>query len=111
MVPGVSILGGTTLQLSVSPSSLNETVPTSTGTTSGSVTVSAVGGSGSYNYSWTRLSGSSAISAANPSAATTDFDYNFGATGFFTTTFNCEVDDGTYTENIQVTVSIFYGGV
>jgi hypothetical protein len=63
MVPGSSILaGGQAFQVSVSPALLNEITTLASGTTSSSAVVSAVGGSGSYSYTWTYLSGSTDIS-------------------------------------------------
>lgn len=110
MVPATLVLAATSIQLSANPTFLFESAATSSGNTSAPIAISAVGGSGSYTYTWTRLSGSTYISANSPSASSTTFAYNFPFDGFFTTVFECEVDDGITSETITVTVSITYTG-
>ena len=110
MVPGVLVFSQSSLQVSASPVVISETVSSRTGTTSDTITVSAIGGSGSYTYTWTQTSGSTDIAVGSPSAATTDFDYNFSYPGLFSSTFQCEVDDGSgAVETVSVDVIISWG--
>lgn len=62
----------TSLSAIVSPASLSVVGATSSEST-GSATVSAVGGSGSYTYAWSWQSGGSGITIVSPSAAVTNF--------------------------------------
>lgn len=56
------------------------------------VVCGAVGGTGAYTYSWTRVSGSGLIFADSPSSAATTFSYN--APGNQIAVFKCTVSDG-----------------
>lgn len=112
MVPGVLVFSQSTLQVSAEPLLISETVSSSTGTTSDTTTVSAVGGSNLYTYTWTQTSGSTDIAVGSPSAATTDFDYNFSYPGLFSATFQCEVDDGDGAVGVvSVNVIIYWNNV
>jgi hypothetical protein len=109
MVPGTSLFAGAALQLSVDPVFISEQTFSAIGTTD-SVTVSTSGGAPTYTYAWTRVSGSSEITAGSASAATTDFDFSFTNQGFFSATFRCTVtDSASITETIDVSVNVFYG--
>lgn len=110
MIPAVLVLASNGIQVSVDTSLIFDTVLTASGTTSDSATVSAVGGSGSYTYTWSRVSGSAYISPTSTSAATTTFTWSFPFDGFFSTVFKCVVDDGSTTQSVFVTVSITYAG-
>ncbi|CAB4153242.1 Tip attachment protein J [uncultured Caudovirales phage] len=91
----------------VSPSSVSVSGTAATLVTS-SATVTATGGTSPYTYAWTRLSGSTLITATTPSAATTTFT---GATLTSGTTvtavFRCTITDNVAaTKTVDVNVSI-----
>lgn len=62
---------------SASPSSIQHDYSGSTSATSGSVTVTATGGTPGYTYAWTHVSGSTDVTVTSASAAAT----TFGVTG------------------------------
>jgi len=98
---GAAASGGT-LTASVSQSAIAHDTPTLPGTTP-SVTVSAMGGGGTFTYSWVRTAGDIFIDADSPSAATTTFT----ATDHGLAEFECTVSDGTSTYVVTVSVLIF----
>ena len=69
----------------------------------------ASGGSGSYTYSWARISGSSAITADSPSSSSTTFRGTVPA-GFTTAVFRVTVTDTVtgQTATADVTVTLSY---
>ena len=88
---------------------LPEPAPTTQTLTTDSVTATAAGGTGGpYTYAWTRLSGSSAISANSPSAATTTFtaicNKNIAREGVWRVT----ASDGVLSATADVNVSLLY---
>jgi hypothetical protein len=104
-----SAAGGSDLAVSLSSSTINTTIQYAAGGTSAAVTGTPSGGTPSYTYQWTRLSGSADISANSPTAATTTFT----ATGLSTSPssknayFELEVTDsnspeGTATAQVWV---------
>jgi hypothetical protein len=96
-----------TLAASVSPSSLTKTDTTATIVT-GSATVTATGGTAPYTYAWTRIAGSTSISATSSTAATTTFTGTSLASGTtYDATFRCTVtDSAAATKTVDVVVSI-----
>ena len=61
--------------------------------TTSSTTVTASGGSGSYTYAWTRVSGAF-VTVNSPTSATTTFTAtNIPVTGFLTAVYRCTVTD------------------
>lgn len=58
-----------------------------------SVTATATGGTGPYTYAWTRITGSSALAANSPTAATTTFGANVPRNTIYTATFRVTVTD------------------
>lgn len=54
---------------------------------------SAYGGSGSYTYAWTYLSGDASITPTNPASAFTAFDATLEANEAIDATFRCTVTD------------------
>ncbi len=110
MLPGMCLFPSATLNVSVSPLIIADAVSSASGTTSDTAVVSAAGGTPTYTYAWTRVGGSTYISAASPSASTTAFDWAFPASsGLYSTTLQCEVTDSAgFTDTVQVVVTIFY---
>ncbi len=94
-------------------------IGTGTSQTTASVTVTPIGGTGTYSsYTWSRLSGDASITATSPSAATTTFSRSGMSSGnTYTTIFQCVVVDSgghttttTCTVTIQCTAAIIYSG-
>lgn len=108
----------TALAATASPTTLSGTaidtgIPTTTVTTDSFTTATASGGTGSYTYSWVRVSGSAAISANSPTAASTTFSGDVtsapGAVTTISAVFKCVVDDGSTTaDSNEVTVELTY---
>lgn len=74
--------------------------------TTNSVTVTSTGGSGAGpTYAWTRISGSSAISANSPTSASTTFSGSVGRNQRIDATFRCTVTRGV--DSVTVTVPVF----
>lgn len=74
---------------------------------SGNVTVTAVGGSGAGpTYAWTRVSGSSSITATNPGLATTAFQARVGRGSSVNALFKCTVTRGVETVEVFVDVTL-----
>lgn len=67
-------------------------------------------GTGSYSFSWTRISGSTLISVNSPSSGTTVFT-SAGQTNntVIDATFRCTVSDGTTSDHVDVPVEITVG--
>lgn len=77
--------------------------------TAGPAAVTATGGTGSGpTYSWTRLSGSSGITATAPNSASTNFTALVTKNSSREATFRCTVVRGVETETVQVTVRFEY---
>lgn len=73
------------------------------------VVITATGGSGTGpTYSWTRVSGDSAISATASTSDTTQFTANVPRETEYTAVFRCTVTRGTDTVTVDVNVSISY---
>ena len=72
---------------------LAEPAPASTTVNGGSFTVNVSGGSGSYTRSWTRISGSTAMSISNSTAATVTFSGTVRKNDSITATWRCTVTD------------------
>lgn len=94
---------------SVNPSSIQHDYSGSSSATSESVTVTATGGTPGYTYAWTRVSGSSDISADSASAATTTFSVTSLADGGTKSALmRCTITDSaaaTYTLDVAVQFS------
>ncbi len=106
-VAGSSNTVSGTLAASAAPSAISKTDSGSSITTA-STTVTATGGTSPYTYAWTRISGSTLITADSASAATTTFT---GTPLVNNTTydavFRCTVtDSAAATKTVDVTVSI-----
>lgn len=95
------------LSASVSASSVSKT-GTAASLTTASVTVTPIGGSTPYTYSWARTSGSSSIAADSASAATTTFTGTSLASGTtYNAVFTCTVtDNAAATKTVTVNVEI-----
>lgn len=77
--------------------------------TSDAVTVTATGGTGPYTYAWTRVSGSSAISAGTPSADATTFSANVPKNLERIGVWRCTVTDSlAATASVDVSVELTY---
>lgn len=70
---GVLSGGFSSLSANLSPTSLSGASTGASVTTSGSVAMVASGGSGSYDYAWERVSGSTAVNANSAASAATSF--------------------------------------
>jgi len=97
-----SVLGA-----SASPSVIQKT-DTGASITTVSTTVTATGGTAPYTYSWSRISGSTSISANSASSATTTFTGSSLASGTtYDAVFRCTVTDNVAaTKTVDVSVSI-----
>lgn len=76
--------------------------------TSGVVTASATGGTGSYTYSWTYVSGSTNMTCNSPSAAATSFSTETNISGAITTVWKVTVSDGTTSNTYNESVTLDY---
>ena len=97
----------TPLAAAVSPSSLYKLGSTATITTDSPGICSPSGGSGSYTYSWVKVSGDT-ISAVSPSSASTLFTASgMGPNSTRTAIFRCDVNDGlTTVQSNTITVTL-----
>lgn len=91
--------------------SINETVvdsaPVKTITTSPAA-LTTTGGTGPYTYSWTKVSGDSAINADTPTTEDTTFTVNAFKNTTYNTLFRCTVTDSlaaTATHDVNVTIT------
>lgn len=94
MTGALAILGADTsplLTVTIPGGEVNETVANG-GQTYGSRTAVAADGVPPYFYAWTRISGSTAITANSASSATTDFS-SAGTDEAFSAIFRCTVTD------------------
>lgn len=108
MIPATLFMGGSSFQLSISPTFINYFSGSASGTTD-SITVSVVGGAGSNVFDWERISGSFYITATTDNAATTTFSFSFPVSGSFSTTFRCTVTDASgVSDYVDITVTISY---
>lgn len=74
-----------------------------------SVTVTPSGGTGPYTYSWSHLSGDSAVQVSAPSSATTQFNANVGKNQTKAATKRCTVTDSLGdTAFVDVFVNLTY---
>lgn len=92
VITGVGQSGGVTLTVSCTPISASASghVPLTTG----SVTASASGGSGSYSYEWMMLPGGTVIADPDsPNSATTTFTCALGTAGYKYASFRCTATD------------------
>lgn len=105
-LPGKAASLAAALQAAVDTGSVQHGFSGSTSATSAAATVTATGGTPPYSYAWTRISGSTDISATSASAASTTFDVvsmSDGATK--SAIFRCTVtDDVAATATIDVSV-------
>lgn len=97
----------TTLNATASPSSLS-TSGTGTPLTTASTTVTPTGGTSPYTYAWTRISGSTSITANTASAASTTFTGASLASGTtYSAVFRCTVTDNVAaTKTVDVNVEV-----
>lgn len=63
-------------------------------------------GTGSYTYSWARISGSASLNAASPTALNTGFTGTVAPGASASAVFRCTVSDGTTSDTIDVTITI-----
>lgn len=117
MLPGLSsmlieaVVGASgSLVVTITPSSISKTLTTRAGSktvTTSSVTASASGGTVSYAYAWSRVSGDAAITAATPSAASTTFSATVAADETKIAVFACTATDAAgFTAVKQITVTL-----
>ncbi len=102
------VLGGSLVVRTPSPNAVFQisTTPVSGHITSGLTTEYSSLGSGTYTYSWVRVSGSTSITAVSATSATTAFIATMSS-GTLTATFKCTVSDGVDTfDSPVVTVSL-----
>jgi hypothetical protein len=108
-LPGAVGVLPSALTVSASPSNIVKT-DTGASITTASTTVTAVGGTTPYTYAWTRIAGSTSISADSPAAATTTFTGSSLVSGTtYDATFRCTVTDSAGTpavKTVDVTVRI-----
>lgn len=106
--------GGSGLSATVSPGSVSGLVvddATFVTVTSNSATVTATGGAGPYTYAWARVTGSSAVSATSPAAATTTFSATVPLWGMRLATMRCTITDSlSATVTVDVVVELFHNG-
>jgi hypothetical protein len=77
--------------------------------TTGSVTASGSGGTGSYTYAWEYVSGDTNIQCINASGAVAHWLRTSGTTGTFIATWCCAVSDGVstaYTADVTITITL-----
>jgi len=110
-VNGQTVTGNKTVSCYTAPTASVSTGASSyTQNDTGSATVSASGGSGSYSYAWSLLNGSTVLSNGSNSSS---FSFTCSQTG--TLTVRCIVTDNvtgqtkTATQNISCTAAITYG--
>ena len=106
-VAGASNTVSGTLGASANPTSLVKLDTTANITTS-STTVTPTGGTSPYTYSWSRISGSTLITADSPTAATTTFTgTGLASNNTYTAVFRCTVTDNVAaTKTVDVSISI-----
>jgi hypothetical protein len=68
--------------------------------------VSVANGTGSYTYSWARLSGSTALSPASPTSFNTGFGGTVAPGASASAVFRLTVSDGTTSATLDVTITI-----
>lgn len=98
------ITGG--IQASITPSTATGTRSGAGAATSNSVTVSTIAGTGTVTYAWTRVSGSSLISANSPAAATTTFGAAIASVGSISAVFRCTCTDSVGSTTVDITVTL-----
>lgn len=77
--------------------------------TTGNVTASGSGGTGSYTYAWEFVSGDTNIQCINASGAVAHWLRTSGTTGTFIATWRCKVSDGVstaYAPDVTVTITL-----
>lgn len=72
--------------------------------TTNTVTITAVGGTGSYTYAWSILSGD-AYTILSPTSAGTQFRLSDSTPSSHSATARCVISDGTQTATVDVSVS------
>lgn len=73
--------------------------------TTNSVTITAIGGSGSYTYSWARLSGD-VYTILSPTSATTQFRLSASTPSDHAGVYRCTINDGAgQTTTVDINVS------
>lgn len=77
-------------------------------TSSPATVATGSGGTGSYTFTWARISGSAAISATSPSAASTTFSATVGVDANVVAVFRVTVSDGITSATADVTVTLSY---
>ena len=77
--------------------------------TTGTVTITASGGTSPYSYSWAKVSGDNGIAAVSQSAAATNWTGTPGINGNLSATWRCTVTDSASTpdtQQVDVTVTL-----
>lgn len=105
--------GGSGFSVTVAPAGASGSVtgasPLFKVVTSNSVTATPTGGTGPYTYSWTKVTGSSSISAASPTAATTTFSATVGRGSVVQATWRITVTDSlSATTTADISVELEY---
>jgi hypothetical protein len=99
---------GVELGLTLDKSSVYKFTTTTSSTTS-SVTATRIGGQSPYSYAWTRISGSTSITATAPSSRTTAFSATGLTVAGAVAVFRCTVTDGaSATATADCTVTFEY---
>ena len=87
-------------------------IKTGSGTcTSDAATITASGGSGSFTYAWSRVSGDSSTSATSPTAAASTFHRTGSPTNNYSSVWRCRVTDtvsSLYTDSEDVTCELSF---
>lgn len=124
MLPGISVAVGLldkggglsgSFDANASPGSISRTASTTGGprtVTTGNVVVTPSGGSGTYSFTWSRISGDAAITATVPSGPVTAFSATIGPSIEVEATFACLVTDTVSgaTKSVFVDVDLYLIG-
>lgn len=104
-VAGTMVLVGGVLAATRSPTSI-EAVRTNTGALTGSVTISPTGGTGSYTYNTTWLSGGSNITITNATSSTPGVTSSASPETVRSGTMRTVVSDGISSVNVDTSVTL-----
>ncbi len=100
--------GGTSLAVTADPTSVFEEVSSASGVASASIVATPTGGSGSYTYLWTIISGGTGLTLTGTTSDTVGFNYSGLDTlgSEISATVRCTVTD-TFSATAFVNVGVF----